>query len=987
MDSKELLEVEDPIIEVLTKYLGYNEILPQEAQTQRESIKDITLKKTLAKKLKELNPWINEENIKRVIQKIENPKVISTLEANEKIQAMLEKGTTIRQDNKSLDVKIIDFKNPLNNEFSVSRQFKIKHHKENKPDVVLFINGIPIVVIECKSPTLTNPTDDALEQLYRYQEQEDRFRNLGCPKLFNTAQIIAGTHKYQTKYATNLTPKKHWSQWKEPFPKTFEELTRILPQAPTSQDVFLFGVCEKNSLLNLIQNFIVYEKEDGKITKKIAKYQQYRAVNKLVHKCLKKKTSKGGVIWHTQGSGKSLTMLWTAVKLRREEKLENPTMIIITDRNDLDDQISGTFERCGFANPVQTKSAKDLQELLTNPTGQTIMTTIQKFQDSSQTYPILTENENIFVLIDEAHRTQYKSLGANLRKALPNATFVGFTGTPISKKNRSTLDTFGNYIDIYDHRQAVKDNATVPIYYESRMPNLSITGNSLDALFDRLFKDYTKEQREKIKNKYATPQSIAISTNRIKEICLDIIKHYEEHIEPNGFKAQIATFNRASAIKYKETLDELNAPSSEVLISAQHNDEEQLAKYHKSKTEEKAVIKKFKEKKEPKIIIVCDKLLTGFDAPIEQVMYLDSPLKEHTLLQAVARVNRTYDKKPYGLIVDYWGVSANLQEALNMFSKNESEGMIHTNYKNEILPKLESAHNVAINFFNPDNINDIEKCVMHLEPEDRRITFNQRFRTFANYLDMLYPDPKALKFTKDLKTLAEIKIKARNKFERQKETFRECSAKVLALIEEHIKVESIEKLTEPTSIFSEKFDEEIEKLNSAKSKASEIEHAVRHQINIKIEEDPIYYKSLRDKLKQIIEDYKEGRINDAEQLKNLNKILNEIRNPQTESQKLGVEPEVSPFYKLLKEKNSSDYALKEDNPDYNNKHKLSEKDAANEIYKILEEYTQIIDWHIKEDTKRKMRSKIKRILRQTSCENIEHKTIKILEIARARFNK
>ncbi len=988
-DSKELLEVEDPIVEVLVEHLGYKEMQAKEAELERESIKDIILKKTLARKLKELNPWISEENIKRVIQKIENPQTTTSLEANEIIQAMLEKGTTVRQDNQSLDVKIIDNENPLNNEFTVSRQFRIMHHKENLPDVVLFVNGIPLVVIECKSPIKTNPMDEAQEQLFRYQEQDDRFRNLGCPKLFNTTQIIVGTCANKTRYATNFTPKRHWSEWKEAYPLNLDELKNILLRVPKEQDIFLFGVCEKNNLLNLIQNFIVYEKEKGKVIKKIAKYQQYRAVNKLVNKLSKKKTSKGGVIWHTQGSGKSLSMLWSAVKLRREQKFENPTIIIISDRTDLDDQISGTFTRCGFANPIQTKSAKHLQELLSNPVGQTIMTTIQKFQDSAEMYPTLTQNENIFVLIDEAHRTQYKSLGSNLRKGLPNATFIGFTGTPISKKNRSTLDTFGNYVDIYDHKQAENDGATVPIYYESRMANLSVTGSSLDALFDRLFKDYSVEQREQIKKKYANREAIAISTNRIREICLDILEHYEKYIEPNGFKAQIVTFNRLAALRYKEMLDKLNAPSSEVLISPQHNDEELFAKYHKNKSQEKTIIESFKKDKDPQIIIVCDKLLTGFDAPVEQVMYLDSPLKEHTLLQAIARVNRTYEGKQFGLVVDYWGVSADLQDALNMFSKDESEGMIHTDYKKEILPRLESAHNVAMNFFNGINVNNIEDCVMYLEPEDRRITFSQRFRTFANYLDMLYPDPKALKFINDLKKLAEIKIKAKNKFEREKETFKECSAKVLALIDEHIKVEGIEKLIEPTSIFSNKFDEEVEKLGSLESKASEIEHAVKHEINLKLEEDPVYYESLRDKLKQIIEDYKEGRINAAEQLKLVKEVLIQMRNPQIDSQKLGIDPLISPFYKLLlNDKKEVDVdKVKEDSARYGNRIKLSEKEAATEIYKILEEYTAIVDWHIKDDVKRQIRSNLKRILRQTDCTNIEHKVVEILDVAKARFGK
>jgi len=431
-------------------------------------------------------------------------------------------------------------------------------------------------------------------------------------------------------------------------------------------------------------------------------------------------------------------MLWTAVKLRRIQELENPTIIVVTDRTDLDEQIKGTFERCGFPNPIQAKSARHLQEVLSNPVGQTMMTTVQKFQDAADEYPILTKNPDIFVLVDEAHRTQYKMLAANMRRAIKNGTFIGFTGTPISKKFRNTIETFGSYVDIYDHRQAVQDGATVPIFYEGRMAELSVTGSSMEDLFNRLFADYSLEDRERIKKKYVTQEAIATSTRRIREICLDITKHFETHIASNGFKAQIVTSTRKAAIKYKKILDELNAPSSEVLISKLHNEEADIVPFHRSKTEEQEIIRQFKEEVNPKILIVCDKLLTGFDAPIEQVMYLDSPLKEHTLLQAIARVNRTYPQKQYGLVVDYWGVSADLQAALNMFTVEESTDLVHTDYRKEVLPRLQAAHNAAMNFFRDVDINNLDACVQYLEPEIEELHLTSDLSYFQNYIDMLF---------------------------------------------------------------------------------------------------------------------------------------------------------------------------------------------------------------------------------------------------------
>jgi len=974
-DSKELLEVEDPAVAVLTEHLEWTELDNRNADELRPSSKKPILTVILTTKIKELNPWISDENVKRVVRNITNIPATSVIEANEKIQAMIEKGTTIMQDLddglglKNRDVRLIDYKDIGKNDFHVVRQFTVKHYKENRPDIVLFINGLPIVVIECKSPTIRDAMESGMEQVFRYQEADGRFRNAGCPKLFHTTQIVVSTYKGQTKYATNLTPERHWSEWKEPHPLTLDELSKTLGRPPSSQDIFLFGVCSKENLLDLIQNFIVYEREKGRIVKKLAKYQQYRSVKKLIKRIKNRKTQKGGVIWHTQGSGKSLTMLWTAVKLRRIDNLNNPTMVIVTDRTDLDSQIKGTFERCGFPNPIQSKSASHLQELLRDPVGQTIMSTIQKFQDASDDYPVLTENENVFVLVDEAHRTQYKKLAANMRQAVTNGTFIGFTGTPISKKYRSTRDTFGDYIDIYDHKQAVKDGATVDIYYESRMPELSVSGKSVDEIFDRIFEDYSEEEKERIKCKYVTPEAIAVATQRIKLICLDALKHFESHIQSNEFKAQIVSCSRLGAIKYKKMLEDLNGPSCEVLISKHHNDEEEFIPYHKSKTEEQEIIRRFKEEKDPQIIIVCDKLLTGFDAPVEQVMYLDSPLKEHTLLQAIARVNRVYHKKRYGLIIDYWGVSQDLQDALDMFTVEESDGIIHKDFKNEILPRLQSAHNAAMNFFRDLDLNDTEACLLYLEPEDRRVTFDQRFRLFSNYMDMLFPDPAAIPFVSDLKKLAEIRTRARNHYKDDHLSLKECSHKVRMLIDEHVKAENISQLVEPTSIFTEKFDEEIEKLTSDEARASGIEHAIRHEITFKIEEDRIFYETLRDRLDRIISDFQEGRINAAEQLKLVQEVLEEMRHPEKKAQDLGVERHVMPFFNLLSKSGNDNDEMKR---------------AASDIYNKLDGLA-VVDWEFKEDIKREMRRNVKRILRATSVDRdeIEAITIKILDLARA----
>ena len=526
------------------------------------------------------------------------------------------------------------------------------------------------------------------------------------------------------------------------WPGNQADFAKARGHAPSAQEVLFEGMLSPKNLLDLVQSFVVFERDaaTGRIIRKVCRYQQFAAVNKAIERArkAKKPTDRGGIVWHTQGSGKSLTMLWLALKLRRDPAHENPVIVIVTDRKDLDDQITKTFHACGFPNPERAESVRDLRALLTSSTGKTILTTVQKFQElqeagdeskrkAREEYPLLSEASNIFVLSDEAHRTQYGGLAANLRKALPNACFFGFTGTPIDKKDRSTIQTFGSYIDTYTIEQAVADGATVPIFYEGRLPELRILGNTLDAIFDRVFADRSDEEREAIKKKYATEGSIAGAPKRVEAVCLDLIEHFTKFIRPNGFKAQIVSVSREVACLYKETLDRLNAPQSAVIISGTNKDDDRLVGHHKSEEDRKELIERFLKKEDPlQVLVVCDMLITGFDAPVEQVMYLDSPLREHTLLQAIARVNRTADGKTYGLIVDYWGVSEALQEALAIFAPSDVKGAMTP--KGDELPRLQARHAAALRFFvTVKNKDDLDACVTVLEPEDVRAEFDQAF--------------------------------------------------------------------------------------------------------------------------------------------------------------------------------------------------------------------------------------------------------------------
>jgi len=999
-DWNEISLSEDPAIELL-KALGYTYLSPEELTTEREGLKEIILVSRLEKKLKELNPWLSEENLKKAVRAITTIPAASLIEANEQVYTSLVHGFSVEQDRgdgkKSYDVAFIDFEHPDKNEFMITRQFKAAGAKENiKCDIVLFVNGIPLVVIECKSPTIQEPINKAIEQLFRYQELKEEYKDRGAPRLFESVQMLIATCGQGAKFATVNAPYRHFLEWKIPHPITLDELNskytgRLSGKTPTPQDVLIYGLLQPANLLDIVRNFIAYEPEGGKTIKKISRYQQFIAVNNAIERVQKSKDyrKRGGVIWHTQGSGKSLSMLWLAVKLRRLAQLENPTIVVVTDRIDLDNQIVGTFRRCGFPNPNQAKSVKDLRTLLRQGNGLTILTTIQKFQELDKDSH-LSEAKNIFVLVDEAHRTQYKNLAANMRQALPNACFLGFTGTPIDKKDRSTIQTFGPYIHTYTIEQAIQDGATVPIFYESRLPDVHVQGESLDTLFDRYFQEYEEKDREEIKRKYATEEIIGLASSRIEAICLDIIEHYEKFIMPNGFKAQIVTPSREAAVSYKETLDRLNAPVSAVLISGGHNDPQRLAKHHKSQTQEKEIIRSFKEDPIDKlaIIVVCDKLLTGFDAPVEQVMYIDSPLKEHTLLQAIARVNRTADKKDYGLVVDYWGISRDLQEALGVFQTTDIVGALVP--KTDELPRLEARHRSVMRFFNAIDKTDLEACIKMLEPEDIRADFDISFRRFSQSMDMVLPDPAALRYGADLRWLGKLRNAARARFRDSTLDLSACGAKVRQLIEEHIRTNGVKKLLDPVSIFSRKFDEVVD-LKSPEAKASEIEHAIRYEIHVRQDEDPVFYQSLKERLMKIIEERKKERISAIEELKHLQALVDEMRNIGKVAHDLGFSELEYALYRILADNKSEpekEPLMVRESPVQYGKDKDDYKDLTLAIMESLAKLA-VIDWIHKEDVQREMRKQIKGILRAKGYQfdEMEVLTAKIMDLARVRLTK
>lgn len=970
---------EDPAVEVL-QALGFTYVAPEALEGERDTLKETVLSGRLEKALRKLNPWLSPDNAKKLVRSLTGLQAASLIESSEKVHTLLTYGTAIEQDGQpSRNVRFFDFETPRNNELIVTRQYTVKGVKKHiRPDVVLLINGIPIAVVECKSPTLGEGwKHEAIDQFARYQELDDKYRELGAPKLFETVQVLVASCGQAAVYGTVTTPHRFYAEWKTPWPLGLDQLRAQFGREPTAQDVTLAGLLAPANLLDLLRNFVVFERDQatGRTIRKLCRYQQFTAVNKAIERAAKAKRAedRGGVVWHTQGSGKSLTMLWLALKLRRDPTHENPTLVIVTDRRDLDEQITKTFRACGFPNPERADSVRSLRALLSGPGGKTVLTTVQKFQELSATrtdtkrrskdveFPVLNEARNLFVLTDEAHRTQYGGLAGNMRRALPNAAFFGFTGTPIDKNDRSTLSTFGPYIDTYTIEQAVADGATVPIFYEGRLAELRVVGNTLDALFNRVFADRSEEEREAIKKKYGNEQTLAGAPKRIEMIALDLIEHYTQFIGPNGFKAQVVGCTRENAVLYKEALDRLHGPQSAVIISGSNKDPEHLVRHHTSEEQRKDLIARFLKKDDPlKILVVCDMLLTGFDAPVEQVMYLDSPLKEHTLLQAIARVNRTADGKTFGLIVDYWGVSEALTEALAIFAPSDVKAAMTP--KADELPRLQARHANVLRFFlRVKDKDDLDTCVAVLEPADVRAQFNEAFKKFGQSLDMLLPDPKALAYVGDAKWLGKIRQAAAATHRDDSIDISDCGAKVRKLIEEAVTAEGIQILVKQVSLFTPEFEEKLKALKSTEARASEMEHAIKHEIHVKLDENPVFYTSLRERLEQLIEDRKAKRIDAAQQLQLFEDLRKELRGHAQAADEVGLSETGFAIYGVLAE--PKPLKLSESPGTPYGKVDPAKKELASLLEEQLEAQVTLVDWTRKDDVQREMRKRIKRQLR------------------------
>jgi type I restriction enzyme, R subunit len=1014
-DWNEETLVEIPALDLL-RILGYQFLEPAQVALERDGQRSAILSGRLARKLRDLNPWISDDNVTRAVRAVTNVNASGFLEANETLHTLITRGMSVQQEvrgrTSNPTVQFVDFENPNANEWLVTRQFRvvrdsslIKQGRDDESrdgvaifDLAVFVNGLPFAVIECKSPFLksVDPIQAATAQLERYQEIGDRFQGRGVPQAFASVQVLVAICRERAMYGSVGAPGEFFAPFPETYPQGLDFLEGLVGRTPTMQDVLLYSVLEPGNLLEFTKSYVVFEVEKGRTIKKLARHQQRIAVDLTVRRLRREdhliperrspsyaarkaqtrwhleSDVNGGVIWHTQGSGKSLTMVWLAQKLRQASLgFGNPTVVVISDRTDLDKQIARTFDRVGIAAPKRANSIGDLRTSLKDATGLTLMTTVQKFQDASVKGQVLNDSSNLYVMVDEAHRTQYGELAAKMRRALPNATFIAFTGTPIDKQDRSTVQSFGPYIHKYTMEESVRDGATVPIFYEGRdLERLGVAGSTVDVLFERFFAERSPDERERIKGKYATVEAIAGAPARIREIVMDLVQHYEEAIAPNHFKGQVVAVNRETAVRYFEELERIpNSPSAKVIFTGQPDDPEDLAKHHTTKAEQDEIIEQFKNGQHPQLLIVVDMLLTGFDAPIEQVMYLDKNLREHNLLQAIARVNRPAPIKNEGFVIDYWGVTEHLQEALEIFAPEDLDPNRVMRPKSDELPRLEARRRRAMSFFEGKNRDELEILLRVIEPPDVRIDFDLAFRQFAQSMNMMLPDVRALEFSDDLRWLGRIRDAARQRFRDDTMDWTGVAEKVKSLINDYIIASGVKRIIGPVSIFSREFDEVVARLGSDEAKASEMAHATRHELTVRYDENPVFYESLQTRLEEIIEQRRANRISAAEQLAKLESIVSDLRSTGNQAQELKLSTAGFAIYKLLEQNTLAAEPV---------------ETLARTLENVLRERI-VIDWTKKDDVLREMRRQMRRELITSGIprESIEPLLNNVMDVAKS----
>lgn len=972
---------QQPALEVLQR-LGYTYIPTNQAEQMRGNLHNVLLRDVLEDQLRKINRYeykneyyaFSENNIQQAIRDLDEPLTNGLVKANEAIYETFMLGRSYTEflpdgSKQSFTLQFIDWDNIENNVFHVVEEFSVERAdgKLVRPDMVLFVNGIPLAVIECKKASIS--MNQGISQMIRNQKKDY------IPQLFKFVQIVMATNKNETQYATCGTPKKFWSVWKEEEQQWLEQLLQnaVTDRLPTTQDKNIISLFHPARLLELTAFFTLFDKD----VKKVTRYQQYFAIKQILQ-TIEQRDENGnrqsGVIWHTQGSGKSLTMVMLARYILTELSNVNPKVVVVTDRVELDKQIHKTFNHTRLK-ASRANSGNHLIALLNDGNTDIVTTLVHKF-DTAQAKQQVNESRDIFVLVDESHRTQYGELHNKMKKVFPNASYLGFTGTPLMKKEKSTMIKFGKLIHKYTIADAVNDKAIVPLLYEGKMVDQTVNKTAIDNRLNMITRHLNDTQKEAVMKKWAHFERIASSDQRISMIAFDINEHFNRNYKTQGsqFKAMLATNSKMEAIRYLSFFEEFGDLNCAVVISPPdqregHDDidedsqdliqrfwKKMMDRYGTPEAYEDAIKEEFIYGDEIDLLIVVDKLLTGFDAPKASILYIDKPMKEHTLLQAIARVNRLCEGKDYGLIIDYRGLLEKLDEALQMYSgaglenfdPEDIQGAIYDVIT--IIGDLRQYHSQLWDIFaSVRNKSDVEEYEVLLEDEELRNDFYNILSKFARNLaialesERIYnalQEEELSKYKKDLKFFQELRKAVKLRYSDSID-HKEYEAKMQKLMDQYISAEDIIRITNPVDILNEKgFQEELDRLGSKRAKADAIRTRLTKSVSAKWDENPSYYKKFSERIQEVIDQYKEKRISEADYLNSMNELLNEFRQGEPKEEYPAIIKDnghAQAFYGVTKDL----LTMKDEQVSY------GEEDFANLAIKmdaIIKQH-QKVDWH------------------------------------------
>jgi len=938
-----------PALQLLIN-LGFEYLPPARAMAERGGkAGNLLLEDILRDRLKAINRirykggeyLFSEENVQSAVQKLKNVRFDGLRKTNEAIYDLITLGTALEQtvegDSRSFNLDYIDWREPDGNSFHVTAEFSVERARGTetvRPDIVLFVNGIPFAVIECKSPRVE--VEQAVSQSIRNQGDEY------IPRLFAYAQMVMGINRNDALYATTGSPARFWGRWREQRDREAQVRSRI--DGPltddrkdrlfsgefasargyfdaleaegerliSEQDRALYSLCRPERLLELAYRFTAFEGGD----RKIARYQQYFVIKSALERVRQldgEGRRGGGVIWHTQGSGKSLTMVLLARNLVLDSEVSNPRIVLVTDRTDLDRQLGNTFAACGL-DPSRATSGRHLLELVSERKAGIVTTLIHKFDKALNVRRYRDESADIFILVDESHRTNFGAFSARMRQMFPKACYLGFTGTPLLKEEKNSFRRFGGLIEPhYSINQAVEDRAVVPLLYEGRHVEMEQNKAAIDLWFERHTEDLTGEQKADLKKKYARAETLNSADRVIYMRAFDIGEHYRSNWQDTGFKAQLVAPNKVSALKYQKFLDEIGSVSSEVIISPPDSREgyeevddepaDEVARFWRGMmnrygSEEeyvRRIVNRFKQGDEPEILIVVDKLLTGFDAPRNAVLYLCRKLREHGLLQAIARVNRLFEGKDFGYIVDYASVLGELDRALGVygalegFDNEDLEGTL-TSVREEV-SKLPQRYSDLWDLFKEvGNRYDEEAYEVLLGDTALREEFYRRLADYAKTLGialsteqfvMETADDKLRRYKDDLKRFRNLRASVKLRYAEAID-YRDYEPRIRKLLDTHIQANEVTQLNEPVDILDEKTFSEVKeqqgvyRTRTTAARADTIAHATKKAITEKMEEDPAFYEKFSKLIQQAIDDFRARRISDMEYLDRVTEIRDKV---------------------------------------------------------------------------------------------------------------